>query len=152
LTAEVPKVQLEQDELPKKKRGRQSTAFKTVQNFVIPEAWCTMMCALPYDWLANKYGEHWRLSETELLTLSTSAKPVMDKWLPQLFKNYPEEGLLAIAVIMITLPRLLAQRNISKGVKNDDKNKGSVAAVSRNDEGKVSAPVLNDAASVVAGD
>jgi len=85
----------------------------------IPDAWIAMIIDFPYDYLATRYGNHWKLTEPELRNLVKYGKPVLTKYLGWLFTRFPEEAMFLLAFAFATVPRVLQQRKMNKeSVKN----------------------------------
>lgn len=118
---EVPKIDLsaEGDSSKGKKTGRPPKPFR--EAYKVPEVWVRMLCDLPYNYLSQRFGAHWKLTEEELNTLVSAAKPVADKWIPELFKKYPEEGILLITVAMITASKMVIGKQVKQQQKPEEK-------------------------------
>lgn len=71
-----------------------------------PEMW-GVFPAMIYDYLSGKYGEHWKLNETEVKLYGENLERVANRYLPDFAGNHPELTGLALVAVSTTLPRAL---------------------------------------------
>ncbi|MBA7495762.1 hypothetical protein ES702_06351 [subsurface metagenome] len=78
-----------------------------------PEMW-GVFPAMIYDYLSGKYGEHWKLNETEVKLYGENLERVANRYLPDFAGNHPELTGLALVAVSTTLPRALQTLSIQK--------------------------------------
>jgi len=78
-----------------------------------PEMW-GVFPAMIYDYLAGKYGDHWKLNETEVKLYGENLERVANRYLPDFAGNHPELTGLALVAVSTTLPRALQTLSIRK--------------------------------------
>lgn len=78
-----------------------------------PEMW-GVFPAMIYDYLAGKYGDHWKLNETEVKLYGENLERVANRYLPDFAGNHPELTGLILVAVSTTLPRALETLAISK--------------------------------------
>lgn len=66
----------------------------------------------PFDVVAARRGEHWKISTDEKRRLSNALAPVVNKYLPDWLTKYPEELVLGVVVLMIVGPRYKKDKEI----------------------------------------
>lgn len=66
----------------------------------------------PFDVVAARRGEHWKISTDEKRRLSNALAPVVNKYLPDWLTKYPEELILAVVTLMIVGPRYKKDKEI----------------------------------------
>lgn len=86
-----------------------------------PELWGAIP-AMTYDYLAMRFGDHWRLQEPEMILYGKSIARVADRYLGEVAGDKPELVGLIITATIITLPRAfltvrdkLKEKNESEG-------------------------------------
>lgn len=86
-TGETPSPPAEQ---PKKKRGRppKAPAFQIDPKTVEP------MCDWPFNFMAGRWGSHWKLSKDERTQLADALVPVANKYMPGILEKFGEEIVL----------------------------------------------------------
>ena len=77
-----------------------------VEAVMPPEMWAVFP-VLTYDYLASRYGPHWRLKETEVKMYGEALEKVANRYLPDFAGNNPELTALALVAASTSMPRVL---------------------------------------------
>jgi len=89
---------------------------------VTPEMW-GMLPAMVYDYMAERFGEYWKLQPSEIRAYGTAVEKVADKYMGSYVKENPELAALILVVTITTVPRsmklLKDQRGKNAGGKPD---------------------------------
>ena len=67
---------------------------------------------IPFDFLAKRYGDFWKLSPDEKKKLSNLTSKVASKWLPLWLERYADEAALAFTFAVIVYPRYLQTKEM----------------------------------------
>jgi len=107
-----------------KKRGRKSKEEKeleekTKQIQKISKDALKNICSIPFDILAMRFGEHWKLKAFELEQLSTASEMLLDKYSPAL-AQYSIEFFFGLTLFSIFTPRILIEINKLRGEKGNE--------------------------------
>jgi hypothetical protein len=78
-----------------------------------PEMWGVFPLMI-YDYMAGKYGDHWKLNETEAKLYGENLERVANRYLPAFAGNHPELTGLVLVAVSTTLPRALQTLSIQK--------------------------------------
>ena len=73
---------------------------------LLDEATIRMFLQVPFDFIAARKGEHWKLSPEELAALAPVAVKVSNKYAPELMKRWADELALSVILGMIFLKRV----------------------------------------------
>jgi hypothetical protein len=103
-----------------KKRGRPSNADRIARGEVIgpkaktaepveliPVETVIEIVALPFELIANRKGNHWRLQKQEKEQIGILANKVLNKYAPSWFAQYGEEIALATVLGMVLVVRVM---------------------------------------------
>ena len=71
-----------------------------------PEMWAVFP-ALVYDYMATRFGPHWKLNEEEVLLYGQNIGKVADRYLGTVAGENPELFSLAIVAVSVTVPRVI---------------------------------------------
>jgi len=71
-----------------------------------PEMW-GVFPAMLYEYMASRYGEHWRLNETEVKLYGENLERVANRYLGEVAGDNPEVFGLVLVVLSTTVPRVL---------------------------------------------
>lgn len=115
-----------EDAPPKKKRGRPSNAERLARGETIgstprkvaeprpdflPVETVVAMVALPFDLIAKRKGEHWKLSEEESKQIGTLTAKVLTKNVPEWLDKWGDEIALATVLGMAIVGRYMIDLN-----------------------------------------
>ena len=105
-----------------------SKAGAPVEDQIPPEMWAVFP-SLVYDYMATRFGPHWKLNEEELLLYGQNLQKVADRYLGAVAGDNPELFSLALVAVSVTVPRVIVtfkQRgeNAVSGKETDGNNHG----------------------------
>lgn len=114
------------EEQPKsEKRGRKKKEPKMTQEeeqlVAFSKDLFSLMWSTVYSTLAKKYGSHWELQEKEAIILGQASEKVLNKYLPAFLHEHQEITLLAIALLNVSLPRVLQTKFFREGSPGKEK-------------------------------
>lgn len=75
-------------------------------DLLTPEV-CGEVYVMVFDRIAKNSGEHWKLSESEKATLGKTTSNAVNRYLGEMFGEYPEIAALAISAVVVLAPRLI---------------------------------------------
>ncbi len=67
--------------------------------------------------LGARLGEHWRLSPEEVEALGEPSNACLDRYLPDVFSEHAEILALALALLSVTMPRVIYHRQLKEAQK-----------------------------------
>jgi len=93
-----------------------------------PEMWAVFP-SLVYDYMATRFGPHWKLNEAEVLLYGQNLQKVADRYLGAVAGDNPELFSLALVAVSVTVPRVIVtfkQRgeNAVSGKETNGNNNG----------------------------
>ena len=71
-----------------------------------PEMWAVFP-SLAYDYMATRFGPHWKLNEEEMLLYGQNIQKVADRYLGAVAGDNPELFSLALVAVSVTVPRVM---------------------------------------------
>lgn len=106
-----------------------SKAGAPVEDQIPPEMWAVFPCLI-YDYMATRFGPHWKLNEEEMLLYGQNLQKVGDRYLGAVAGDNPELFSLALVAVSVTVPRVIVtfkQRgeNAVSGKETNGNNNGS---------------------------
>lgn len=109
LESELPKVRKDrnrlQSELEEMKKGNGLSSDPGPLTLP-PEMWGAIPAVL-YEYLAIRFGGHWRLSREEIPIIGVHFEAVLNRYLPDMSTNHPELLGFGLIVVGLTLPRAM---------------------------------------------
>lgn len=110
----LEKISQEETEPKKEKRGRKKKepeqSPEEKQLIAFSKDLFSLMWTSVYDGLSKKYGEHWRIKENEAVILGEASERVLNRYLPDILKTHQELALLVLALVNISLPRVVMSK------------------------------------------
>lgn len=104
----------EPEEKPKKRRGRRKKSEPEQPEITIPVEILTGLVAYPFDVIAQRKGEHWRLTEEEKVQLAMLLNGAMNELLPQIQVKYPYTLGFTFTLAMVILTRIQIDKSLNK--------------------------------------
>ena len=94
-----------------------------------PELW-GLIPSVAYDYLAGRYGDHWRLSEPELTLIGGQVERCANRYLGDYSSSHPELFGLLMVVVATGLPRVILTVKIvrARQKKADDDQAAKIAS------------------------
>ena len=92
----------------------------------IPPKLCAAIVEIPYNIIADKRGDHWKLNESEKSTLGELMANWLNVVLPELLKQQPELFALCIGIVMTTAPKLSEDAKIRRAHRAVDQQPDQV--------------------------
>ena len=83
-----------------------SKAGSPAENQIPPEMWAVFP-SLAYDYIATRFGPHWKLNEEEMLLYGQNIRKVADRYLGAVAGDNPELFSLALVAVSVTVPRVM---------------------------------------------
>ena len=99
-----------------------SKAGEPAKDQIPPEMWAVFP-ALIYDYMATRFGPHWKLNEEEMLLYGQNLQKVADRYLGTVAGDNPELFGLAIVAVSVTVPRVIVT------FKQRGKDKDAVSSI-----------------------
>jgi len=84
---------------------------------IFTKDFCGSLWEMLFSRLAATKGNHWKLSESEKLTIGETTSAVANRYVGSLFGDYPELAALSISVVVIAAPRILEDGKIKRTAK-----------------------------------
>ena len=81
---------------------------------IFTKDFCGSLWEMLFSRLAATKGNHWKLSESEKLTIGETTSAVANRYVGSLFGDYPELAALSISVVVIAAPRILEDGKIKR--------------------------------------
>lgn len=93
-----------------------------------PEMWAVFPCMV-YDYMATRFGPHWKLNEEEMLSYGQNLQKVGDRYLGTVAGDNPELFSLALVAVSVTVPRVIVTvkqrgQDAISGKETDGDNNG----------------------------
>lgn len=85
----------------------------------IPEELIKAFIGMPYEIIANRYGEHWRLSENEIEQMVGPHQRVINKYLPEFLKKHAD----LIAIVYLHGVAIGMRYRIQRQIDEEEKKK-----------------------------
>ena len=104
-----------------------SKAGEPVKDQIPPEMWAVFP-SLIYDYMATRFGPHWKLQEDEVLLYGQTLQKVADRYLGAVAGDNPELFSLALVAVSVTVPWVIVtfkergKDAASRKEKNGDNN------------------------------
>jgi len=83
-----------------------SKAGAPAEDQIPPEMWAVFPCLI-YDYMATRFGPHWKLNEEEMLLYGQNLQKVGDRYLGAVAGDNPELFSLALVAVSVTVPRVI---------------------------------------------
>ncbi len=79
--------------------------------------------SLPFDFVAARRGDHWKLSDTERDQFGLAVSRVLVKWLPGLLLRFKDEAALVIVTAMIFVKRVREDQRLASEREREPERK-----------------------------
>lgn len=73
-----------------------------------------MLLAIPFDYIAARKGDHWKLSPEEKAALSPVTAKVLNKYAPTILSRWADEVALATVLSLVVIKRTNIDKEIFK--------------------------------------
>ena len=77
----------------------------TPEEGLLDPATIEMLLAMPFDYIAARKGDHWKLSPEEKAALVPVATRVANKYSPALLAQWADEAALAVVLLVVIVKR-----------------------------------------------
>ena len=112
----------------KRKRGRppgsknKTGGSISTTNNILPEPLVKTILNAPYNYMANKRGEHWRLTEEELTNMVPVHMSLANEYLPEHFKKHANLAAALALHGMIIWGRIEIETRLRKEIMEENPN------------------------------
>ena len=87
-----------------------------------PEMWGTIP-GLLYEFLAIRFGDHWRLGENEIKIAGIHFEKVLNRYLPDVSTSHPELMAFGFVLIGITIPKAMVTIRLLREIRAKSEEK-----------------------------
>lgn len=87
----------------------------------IPPQFYGVIPALAYDYLAARYGDHWKLREQEVILYGQAIEKVVNRYLGSIAEQNQELFALAMVAVATTIPRVMKTVTMMNAQPKDPK-------------------------------